>query len=136
MATKVSKFCFPSPVGWHIQSARNKTRLDLAVMHRVRVPQEIANIHIRAPCVREFPVKDAGDRSLVDKDISGIEVSMHEMRFVCIGLLLHINTAQGHGGFGSDPGSHVGAFEHGSDKTFPIAKIKWRNRSVCLNPIA
>jgi hypothetical protein len=41
VATKVSKFCFPSPVGWHIQSARNKTRLDLAVMHRIHVPQVV-----------------------------------------------------------------------------------------------
>ena len=100
------------------------------------MPQEIANIHIRAPRVKEFPVKNAGHRSLVDKDISGIEVSMHETRFLCIGRLLHINTAQGHGGFGSDPGAHFGAFEHESDKGFPMAKIKWRYRSVCLNQTA
>ena len=35
VATEVSKFCFPSPVGWHIQSARRRTHLDLAVMHRI-----------------------------------------------------------------------------------------------------
>jgi hypothetical protein len=86
--------------------------------------------------VREFPVKDAGDRSFVDKDISRIEISGHQTRFLCIGLLLYINPAQVHGGFGSDPGAYVGAFEHGSDKAFPIAKIKWRYRSVCLNPTA
>jgi hypothetical protein len=134
VATEINKLSFPWPVGRHTQAARDKTRLDLAVILRVHVSQEIAYIHIRAPCVRELPVKDAGNRPLVDKDIGGIKVSMHETRIVRIGLLLQNNAAQGHGRFRPDPCANVGAFEHGSEKTFPIAKIKWRNRSACLNP--